>query len=82
VAFRLLSLSANLRAKTASAMPDEFADSLRSAFLEHLRGRHVVVRTPRFPATSYPLPQLKRACLLAAVLQRGDLVLLEEPEDG
>jgi hypothetical protein len=60
-------------------MSDDFTRNLRGAFLESLRGRHVVVRTPRFPATAYPLDQ---ACMLAAILKRGDLVLLTEPEDG
>jgi hypothetical protein len=63
-------------------MSDDFTRNLRGAFLESLRGRHVVVRTPRFPATAYPLDQLKQACMLAAILKRGDLVLLTEPEDG
>jgi hypothetical protein len=62
-------------------MADEFTRALRQAFLESLRGRHVVVRTAH-PANAYPLSQLKRACMVAASLQRGEFVLLEDPHDG
>jgi hypothetical protein len=61
---------------------DDFAESLRSAFLKNLRARSVVVRTPLHPANAYPLEQLRDACQLAYQLGRGDLILLTHPEDG
>jgi UDP-N-acetyl-D-mannosaminuronate dehydrogenase len=64
------------------AMSDDFAESLRSAFLKNLRARSVVVRTPLHPANSYPLEQLRDACQLAYQLRRGDLILLEDPRDA
>jgi hypothetical protein len=61
---------------------DDFAESLRSAFLKNLRARSVVVRTPLHPANAYPLEQLRDACRLAHRLGRGDFYLLMDPEDA
>jgi hypothetical protein len=63
-------------------MADEFTRALRQAFLESLRGRHVVVRTPRFAPAAYSMEQLRTACVVSAGLGRGEFVLLEDPEDG